>query len=73
MAAPITFVVPGQDQSQLRGAERSMGSEPLPNAFARGRVTQSVRARAERAGGAEVPVTAMPDQSRTFCARIQGV
>jgi pimeloyl-ACP methyl ester carboxylesterase len=39
-----------------------MGSEPLPNAFARGRVTQSVRVRAERAGGAEVPVTAVSDQ-----------
>ncbi|HEX5767232.1 MAG TPA: hypothetical protein VFX94_03275, partial [Burkholderiales bacterium] len=39
-----------------------MGSEPLPNAFARGYVAQSVRVRAQRAGGAEVPVSAVPDQ-----------
>ena len=67
MATPITFVVPGQDQSQLRGAERSMGSEPLPNAFARGRVTQSVRVRAERAGGAEVAVSAVPGGNSDRC------
>lgn len=63
MAEAITFIVPGQEQAVEAGATRGgAAAAPLPVGFSQGRVKQSVRVGAQRGGGGDVRLTAVPGE-----------
>src|SRR5688500_6399713 len=63
---PITFIVPGQEESIARGATpgatHGARGPVLPESLTLGRVKQSVRVGARRGRGGEVRVTAVPGE-----------
>ncbi len=60
----ITFIVPGQAQPLEPGTTRGAGaaSAPLPAGLPQGTLKQSVRVGAQRGGGSETRVTAVPGE-----------
>jgi len=57
----VTFVVPGQDESQLGATRGAAGAAPAPG-LPGGKVVHSVRVFSQRAGGGDVELTATPEQ-----------
>jgi pimeloyl-ACP methyl ester carboxylesterase len=60
-AGAITFVVPGQDETQGSATRGAAGAAPSPGLLG-GTVVHSVRVFSQRAGGGDVEVTATPEQ-----------
>ncbi|MFL6574632.1 MAG: esterase/lipase family protein, partial [Burkholderiales bacterium] len=59
--SPITFVVPGQDESQV-GATRGLAGAAASPGLLGGKVVHSVRVFSQRAGGGDVEFSATPEQ-----------
>jgi hypothetical protein len=59
---PITFIVPGEEQQAAATSTRGVAPAPLPVDLPRGRVKQSVRVGAQRGGGGEVRMAAVPGE-----------
>jgi hypothetical protein len=57
---PITFIVPGEELQAVAAATRGAGQAPLPIELPQGQVKQSVRVGAQRGGGGEVRMAAVP-------------
>jgi pimeloyl-ACP methyl ester carboxylesterase len=60
-AKPITFIVPGQQQTAEAATTRG-AADPLSSVLRRGTLKHSVRVAAQRGADGEVRVTAVPDQ-----------
>src|SRR3954463_15345627 len=57
----ITFVVPGQDETQGSATRGAAGAAPSPGLLG-GQVVHAVRVFSQRAGGGDVEFTATPEQ-----------
>jgi hypothetical protein len=62
----ITFIVPGQAQAVEAVITRGAAQTPLPAGLPRGRLKQSVRVGAQRGGGGEVRLTAVPGEDGCY-------